>query len=142
MRGIATGWYAWLALFRPATPVGPGDGRHHGGRLLLWYHAGMMLAMVWMAVLPSPTMTGSGPSMQAMPAAHTGATGTGHSMAMATPGWSPPLTAAWSAFFVVAAGWFLLRAYRHGRRTSRPEADALASLVMAMGMAASFVLMS
>lgn len=150
----ASGWYAWLALFRPAAPAGPGDGRHHSGRLLLWYHAGMMLAMVWMAVLSSPIMTGSGPSManqapgasgtsaatlQAMPAGGTG--GTGGSMVMATPAWSHPLTVAWTAFFVAAAGWFLVRAYRHGRATSRPEADTLASLVMAAGMAASFALM-
>ena len=49
-------WYAGLALFRPDGGRAPGrrplSHGTHGGRL--WYHAAMMLAMVWMAVAMIP----------------------------------------------------------------------------------------
>ncbi|MEJ2579706.1 MAG: DUF5134 domain-containing protein [Kineosporiaceae bacterium] len=59
---LATLWYAQLAVRSPAAAGDRDAAGHHDGPGLLWYHAGMMAAMVWMAVVMA-RMAGSGGDM-------------------------------------------------------------------------------
>lgn len=116
-------WYAFRALFRPASAAGPGDGHPHHGPVLLWYHAAMMAAMVWMAVLMS--MVGI----------------------VSLPGWSIALSVSFVLLFAVATLWYLVRLVRAPTGDPRahpalpPAFDTLLSFAMAIGMGAGFLLM-
>jgi hypothetical protein len=135
-------WYAGIALYRPTADarLGVGHGAH-GGTVGLWYHAAMLLAMVWMAVAGIPV----GPD-----AASAGSTMT-HG-ADAVPGaatgdapWALALSIALGCGFAIAAVWLVVLLIREsvGAARGREVADLTASTAMAAGMAFSFlVLMS
>lgn len=128
-------WYLFLALFRRDVEAGPGDGHGHGP-LLLGYHVAMMAAMVWMVVVMA-SMASMGGHMHGM----------SDSMSMwALPAWQLGLSLAATAFFALAAVWFLVRMLQppvRGRHGALPAViEELVSLGMAVGMAASFLLMS
>lgn len=131
-------YYLQLLLFRPATPAGPGD-VHHGGRLLLGYHVGMMTSMVWMGALMSLLGHGSdgghahhgGAAVGTEPAAAS-------APAAASEGWAVALNLGWVAFFAVAAVGLVVRLARTRDRSALDAVDSVVSLVMAAGMAASF----
>jgi hypothetical protein len=132
-------YYLQLLVFRPATPAGPGD-VHHGGRLLLGYHVGMMTSMVWMGALMS--LLGHGPEGGH---AHHGAVAAPASAdaaaAVAAPGgWPVALNLGWAVFFAVAAVGLVVRLVRTRDRSRLDAGDSVVSLVMAAGMAASFAL--
>lgn len=103
--------------------AGPGDGHHHHGPVLLWYHAAMMAAMVWMAVLMS--MVGT----------------------VSLPGWSIAPSVGFVLLLAVAALWFLVRLVRVPAGDLRahpvlpPVIDTLLSFAMAILMGAGFLLM-
>lgn len=152
-------WYAFQAVFRPASAAGPGDGHAHHGPILLWYHAVMMAAMVWMAVLMSimVELSGTGVDPPAAMAGMTGMTG-GASMAgmsastpmavnISLPAWSVAVTVAFVLQFAAAALWYLVRLVRAPASNPRlhpalpPVFDTLLSFAMAIGMGAGFLLM-
>ena len=157
-------WYAYQALFRPASAAGPGDGHVHHGPVLLWYHAAMMAAMVWMAVLMSimADLSGMGGDGHSAMAGMSGMSGgapmagmtdsaptAGMSMAdtVSLPVWSIALSLAFVLLFAVAAVWYLVRLVRAPSGDPRahpalpPVFDTLLSFLMAIGMGAGFLLM-
>jgi len=157
--GAAALGYAGLALSRPGVVVGPGAG-HHAGRLVAWYHVGMMLGMVWMIVLmellraagthpviPLGTGTGTGGAH-----AHGAAGAISAGAIDAPPLWHLPLwaiglTYLCAAMFLVAAVWFLAQLRRAPRGTRRGEAlparvELLIGAAIAAGMAVSYFVMS
>lgn len=144
-------WFAGLVVFRPG-------GAHHAGAPLLAYHAVMMAAMVWMAVLMSAMPDdASGPGgadnlvvghdmagMAGMdlsgPASQPLATGT-----VALPGWAWLPSAAFVAVFAVASGWYLVRLARPSAAPKTgplpPTVDLLAGFGMAFGMGAALLVL-
>lgn len=150
-------WYVYLALFVPHAQAGPGEG-HHDGPALLWYHAGMMAAMVWMAVAMSPVPGvamagadgGSKHGMAGMPGMSMGdASSGGADSAMMMTGsahWAVVISWVLGVLLGVAAVWFLVRLIRQaiaadefrGRPLIR-VVDSLANVLMAAGMGAAFV---
>ena len=136
-------WYAGAALFRPSSDAGLGVGHGAHGRLAgLWYHAGMMLAMVWMAVVMIPeTAADDAGAMAGMTHAHTaGALGlTGD-----VP-WALALSIALGAAFAGATVWLAGLLIREAAGAARrlEVADLAASTLMAAGMSyALLVLMT
>lgn len=142
----AAGWYVYLLLFLPRAGAAAEVGDHRRG-WLVWYHAAMMTAMVWMAVAmtartPSPVMGMSGMDhAQHLPSG-------GAQMTGMQP-WAVPLSWVAGIFFAVSAvlflGWFIAQA---GRHPSRPPAVASAGLadtgsyvLMAAGMATAFLVL-
>lgn len=137
-------WYVYLALFDPHAQAGPGEG-HHRGPALLWYHAGMMASMVWMAIAMTPLTTSSMPgmSMSGMDM------GSGHSGAMAMTGsaqWAVSLSWVFGILFGLAAIWFIFRLGVLAVATDdfRGHAfiqilDSAASVLMAAGMGIAFI---
>jgi len=149
--------YALLAASGPNVAVGPGAG-HHARRLVAWYHAAMMLGMVWMVVLMQ-LLQAAGDAAVLLPATGTGG---GHEHGDAAPvllgaGEAPPLwhlplwaigaTYLVAAMFAVAAVWFLAQLPHAPRGTRRGEAlparlELVIGAAIAAGMAASYFLMS
>lgn len=130
-------WYVGLALFRPAG--GARTGLAHSRLPELWYHAGMMLAMVWMAVAMIPVA--ASPGMTGMVHAH--AEGTAVMTGSAT--WALAISIALGAAFVGAALWLttLLILEAAGAARGVEVADLTASAAMAAGMSyALLVLMT
>jgi len=144
-------WYAYLILFRPSA-VSETVGSHHSGRPRLLYHAGMMLAMVWMAVIMAP-LPGTGaagvqsmPSMSmpsmSMPGMSMAGTGAAPTAAdTAVHGWSDPVSIMIGIGFAVATIWYAVRFVLVGGSPGptdvRKLADNGAAALMAAGMALS-----
>ena len=131
-------WYAGAALFRPAADarLGVGHGAH-GRPAGLWYHAGMMLAMVWMAVAMVPAGDGAGamPGMVHGHAAGVGLTGDAP--------WALALSIALGAVFAGACVWLagLLIREAAGAVRRLEVADLTASTLMAAGMSYAFLVL-
>lgn len=143
-------WYVYLALFRPTVVEGTSGG-HHAGRPRLAYHAVMMLAMAWMAVMmaPLPSSAASGSASMAgmpgmagmpdMPGMHTGAGqgGTG------SHPWADPWMILIGMGFGIAAVWYLGRflACLRGPATGVTGRliRHLTDVLMAFGMALTFL---
>lgn len=134
-------WYVYLILFRPRA-VAETVGSHHSGRPRLLYHAGMMLAMVWMAVIMAP-LSGSGDAEAAsmpgmiMPGMSTSPTPAG----LPARGWADPVSIMIGVGFVIATAWYLVRfvlvGSAPGRTDVRKLTDNGAAALMAAGMALS-----
>lgn len=150
-------WFVYLAMFNPsavhpATPLT--HGRHHSGRPRLLYHAAMMLAMVWMAVIMAP-VTDAGAMQMAMPPAgptgtptdvhdHSGGT-TGAAMTMPSDlhPWATPISIMIGIGFAMAALWYIGRfvVLAGRRRAGRgPDLGRLADFGSAALMAAGMSL--
>ena len=132
-----TFWYAGAALFRPSSDARLGLGHGAHGRVAgLWYHAGMMLAMVWMAVATIPATAADAGGMAGMShAAAAGAALTGD-----VP-WALAVSIALGACFAGATVWLAVLLIREaaGDANHLEVADLAASTLMAAGM--SFVLL-
>jgi hypothetical protein len=136
-------WYAGAALFRPSSDalLGVGHGAH--GRVAgLWYHAGMMLAMVWMAVAMIPATASADGGMGGMSGmagmSHAGAAGTA---ATGDVPWALAVSIALGACFAGATVWLAGLLVREAAGAARrlEVADLTASTLMAAGM--SYVLL-
>lgn len=145
-------WYLGLAVLQPRTAAGPeGAGhRHHLGYLV--YHAAMMSAMVWMALLMTLMMGGSTSGMTDGHMDHMpGMIDRGPSTASMTTLWQQPpgvivITLAFVVMFIGAVIWFLVDLIRSPLTAARSAplpatAQALLNLLMAAGMATSFLIM-
>jgi hypothetical protein len=133
-------WYAGAALFRPTSDARLGLGHGAHGRVAgLWYHAGMMLAMVWMAVamIPAAASADMGGMAGMTHAAAAAAAMTGDDpWALAV---SIALGAAFAGATVWLAGLLIREAAGHARRLE--VADLTASTVMAAGMSYVFLVL-
>jgi hypothetical protein len=132
-------WYAGAALFRPSSDalLGLGHGAH--GRVAgHWYHAGMMLAMVWMAVAMIPATASA--DLGGMAGMTHGGAAIGSAMTGDEP-WALAVSIALGAAFAGATVWLagLLIQEAAGPARRLEVADLAASTVMAAGM--SFVLL-
>lgn len=147
---VAAVWYVGLAVFRPHVHAGPEAAGHHSGPLLLAYHAAMMAAMVWMSALMTLMMggsaSGSGMHMHGgdMAGMSSGATMTG---LWQQPVWAVVITLGFVGMFAVAAVWFVVElttapSSSRGSAPLSPIVQTLLNLVMAIGMGASFLVMS
>lgn len=155
-----TAWFAGQALFAgPVTGVEPGveavprpQAAVSGlgeGRAVVWYHAAMMGAMVWMAVAMSVmaapgVVSASGPDF--MPGMDMGAGNTSGAVPTrglaASAGWTGVVSLGLAAAFLAAAAWYALttlRALAGPGPSARHDAlhDGRGAL-MAAGMAAAF----
>jgi hypothetical protein len=131
-------WYAGAALFRPSSDARLGLGHGAHGRVAgLWYHAGMMLAMVWTAVamIPATASADAGGMLGMGHAASAGAALTG-----GVP-WALAVSIALGACFAGATVWLAALLIREaaGAAQRLEVADLAASTLMAAGM--SFVLL-
>jgi multisubunit Na+/H+ antiporter MnhF subunit len=148
-------WYVYLLLFRPHAETDTAEidaGGHHSGRPRLLYHAAMMLAMVWMAVILAPsfgagvaaaaetggmTQGGSQPMTGVVENSMTGASG------MTQHAWADPVSLAIGVGFGLATIWYVIRfvltAGRAGRVDGRRLTDLAAYAVMGAGMALSYL---
>ncbi|WEG08654.1 DUF5134 domain-containing protein [Microbacterium horticulturae] len=149
---LAALWFVALMVF----PAHGGAGSGHHGPLALGYHAAMMISMAWMSALMTITMPGGtadhsheagempGMAMpgMAMPNMTTPVAGT----AGQQPVWAVVITFGFVAMFLAATVCFLVTLVRGAGPTVGaplpPVIQALSSLVMAVGMGASFLLMS
>jgi hypothetical protein len=132
-------WYAGIALFRPAADAGLGLGHGaHGQVAGLWYHAGMMLAMVWMAVAMIPATASADGGMAGMAHASTG----GAAITGDAP-WALALSIALGALFAIGTVWLagLLIREAAGRAHRLEVADLTASTLMAAGMSYVFLVL-
>lgn len=135
-------WYAYLLLFRPYA-VSETAGSHHSGRPRLLYHTGMMLAMVWMAVIMAPVAGAVGPvpaeAAMIMPGMISSTTTT--PVVPATHGWAGPVSIMIGSAFGVATVWyvarFVLAAGTPGQVNTRRLAYYGSAALMAAGMALS-----
>jgi hypothetical protein len=132
-------WYAGAALFRPSSDarLGLGHGAH-GRAAGLWYHAGMMLAMVWMAVAMIPATASA--DMGGMSGMVHSAGAPGGAMTGDVP-WGLAVSIALGACFAGATVWLAALLIREaaGAAHRLVVADLTASTLMAAGM--SFVLL-
>ncbi|WP_233551129.1 DUF5134 domain-containing protein [Amnibacterium setariae] len=130
-------WYAGAALFRPAADAGLGVGHGAHGRIAgLWYHAGMMLAMVWMAVAMIPGAPSAHEDMAGMGGMAGMSHGAGAVMTGDVP-WALAVSIALGTLFVGAAVWLAGLLVREAAGPARrlEVADLAASTAMAAGMA-------
>lgn len=146
-------WYAYLLMFRPYA-VSETVGSHHAGRPRLLYHVGMMLAMVWMAVIMAPlpgpagaATTMSDESMEGMIMPGTGSSsGAWGAAAAPVHGWADPVTVMIGIAFSVAAIWYVVRFVivggAIGPTNGRKLADNGVAALMAAGMALSNLVLS
>lgn len=134
-------WYAGAALFRPSSDalVGAWHGAH--GRVAgLRYHAGMMLAMVWMAVAMIPATAAPDPGgMAGM--THAGVA-SGSTMTGDAP-WALAVSIALGTAFAGAVVWLagLLIREAVGPARRLEVADLAASTAMAAGMSYVFLVL-
>ncbi|MGT2426214.1 DUF5134 domain-containing protein [Amnibacterium kyonggiense] len=137
-------WYVGVALFRPAADAQLGVGHAgHGGAAGLWYHAAMLLAMVWMAVAMVPAAPGD--TMAGM-TGMTGMAGMAHGAGASLTGWVPWALAAsiaLGAAFAGAAVVLLVQLIRAaaGAAHRTEVADLAASAGMAAGMSYAFLVL-
>jgi hypothetical protein len=150
-------WYAYLFLFRPRAIFETMDS-HHSGRPRLAYHAAMMLAMVWMAVIMAPlpgsgraaaATTGTstagqqvsmpGMSMSGMSMTGTPATSPGASTMIAHP-WADPLSIMIGIGFAVATLWYIGLLVRIGSAPGAVDRRRLINLGVAALMGAGMAL--
>ena len=152
------GWFAGQALFGARTGAGNAAepvGGLAGGHGASWYHAGMMAAMVWMAVamsaLTAPAtvllMSGTAGPAEPMDSMAGMAAGTGPgpaAMAMGAPAWwvSAGCLLACGAFFA-AALYFAATLVFAAASERRPRRGSLlgtgTGALMAAGMAVTFL---
>lgn len=140
--GLAALWYLALAVLNPTAEAGPGDG-HHSSRGLLFYHAFMMAAMVWMAFAMD----------RAMSAMHGGAEMAGMDMTemggldmvgdSSWDAWASAVSITLAVLFTVAALFLVGRAIARivrpaGARQWLLVVDPVFSALMAAGMALYF----
>ena len=140
-------WFVQLAMFHPsavhpATPLA--RARHHSGRPRLLYHAAMMAAMVWMAVIMAPAPGAGAMEMPVPMAMHDHSSGTaGASPALPTDlhPWATPISIMIGIGFAAATLWYLGRfvALAGSRRVGgsvqlRRLADFGSAALMAAGM--------
>ncbi len=134
-------WYAGAALFRPASDARLGLGHGAHGRIAgLWYHAGMMLAMVWMAVTMIPATASADMSgMSAMTLAH----GSAGSALTGDAPWALAVSIALGAAFAGATVWLATLLIREASGATRriEVADLAASTLMAAGMSYVFLVL-
>jgi hypothetical protein len=140
-------WFVQLAMFHPSAvqPVTPlARARHHSGRPRLLYHAAMMGAMVWMAVIMAP-VPGAGAMEMSMPMGmHDHPSGTaGASPTLPTDlhPWATPISIMIGIGFAAATVWYSGRfvALAGSRRFSEPVqarrlTDFGSAALMAAGM--------
>lgn len=154
--GGATLWFAWLFLSRAThrdAADDHGDG-HHSRAGVLAYHAGMMAAMVLMAVsmmqmgTADGSAAGGGHDMGSMPGMDM-SDDAGGTMSMGFPLWVGLASAACAIAFGVAALYFTgnaLASATSAERSSRPARtrtlEAVWNVLMAIGMAALFLPMA
>lgn len=133
-------WYVGVALFRPTADADLGIGHGAHGARAHWYHAGMMLAMVWMAVAMVPGAPGAGGTGMEMGHGHAAATG---GAMTGTAPWGLAVSIALGFGFAVAAGWLVVLLIREAAGIARRPAiaDLTASTVMAAGMAFSLLVL-
>ena len=141
MNGAGAFWYAGAALFRPTSDarLGLGHGAH-GRAAGLWYHAGMMLAMVWMAVGMIPATASADMSgMAAMAPAHAVV---GSALTGDAP-WALAVSIALGAAFAGATVWLATMLIQEAVGAARriEVADLTASTVMAAGMSYVFLVL-
>jgi hypothetical protein len=133
-------WYAGVALFRPssAARLGVGHGAH-GRSAGLWYHTGMMLAMVWMAVAMVPTVAADAAAMAGMTNRDASA---GLGLTGDAP-WALAVSIALGTAFAGAAVWLagLLIQEAAGAARRLEVADLAASTLMAAGMSFAFLVL-
>ncbi len=145
-------WYVALLLFAVDAHPGPDTVHHHGGGMLVGYHAVMMAGMVWMAALMSMMMgTDISGSAEHDMSGTTGmgdmsTTGSGDDL-WAQPTWAVVVTLVFVLVFAVAAVVFfieLLRlpSSRRGAAPLSPLTGTLVNLAMSAGMGGAFLLMS
>ncbi|MGN6443910.1 DUF5134 domain-containing protein [Amnibacterium sp.] len=139
-------WYVGVALFRPAADaqLGVGHGAH-GGVAGLWYHAGMLLAMVWMAVAMIPSAPGGTAAMGSM-TGMTAMTAMTAAPAAAMTGWAPwalAVSIALGTAFGGAAVVLLVLLVREAAGVAHrvAVADLAASAAMAAGMSYAFLVL-
>ncbi|HEY9293208.1 MAG TPA: DUF5134 domain-containing protein [Microlunatus sp.] len=148
-------WYVYLAMFRPyavealieeaqikKTSTGSRASAHHTGRPRLLYHAAMMMAMVWMAVIMAP-VPAAGAMDMAMPGHPHGADS---AASIPLHAWANPLSIMIGIAFAGAAVWYIARFVRFAgtRRVNdahdvRRLTDLASAAVMAVGMALAFL---
>jgi hypothetical protein len=128
-------WYAGTALFRPTADAGLGVGHGRHTAAGLWYHAAMMLAMVWMAVAMIPS--GPGATAAADMGGMTMAHGTGSGALTGDAPWALAVSIALGFGFAVAAVWLTALLVREAVGAARGQevADLTASTAMAAGTA-------
>lgn len=141
-------WYAGIALFRPTADAAIGVGHGPHGVAGLWYHAGMTLAMVWMAVAMTPSTPGGGAAggmtgmtgMAGM-SGTAGAASAGSTAVAATATgdapWALAVSIALGVVFAIAAVWLTVLLVQESAGVARRHevADLTASTAMAAGMA-------
>jgi hypothetical protein len=132
-------WYAGVALYRPSADarLGVGHGTH-AGTVGLWYHAAMLLAMVWMAVAGIPVAPGGTP-VGAMVHGEDAVVGA----ATGDAPWALALSIALGCGFAIAAVWLVVLLVREsvGAARGREVADLTASTAMAAGMSFTFLVL-
>lgn len=150
--GLSTAWFVWLFLSRHHHAAEPDS--HHSGRGILAYHAGMMAAMVFMAVgmmqmgaTGSAVAAGGHHDMASMPGMDMGGSGGGGGMGF--PLWVGIASALAAIGFGIAALYFsgntlasATSSERASRRGRTRTAEAVWNLLMAVGMAALFIPMA
>lgn len=137
-------WYAYLLLFRPHAVSETADS-HHSGRPRLLYHVGMMLAMVWMAVImaPLPGMAAQAAmaSMPGMSMPGLGSSTETTPSSLPTHGWADPVSMIIGIGFGLATAWYVLRFVLIGASAGQVDVrkltDNAAAALMAAGMALS-----
>ncbi len=138
-------WYAGVALFRPSSDalVGAWHGAH--GRVAgLRYHAGMMLAMVWMAVamIPATAATANMNGVGGMAGMTHASVTSGSAMTGDAP-WALAVSIALGTAFAGAVVWLagLLIREAVGPARRLEVADLAASTLMAAGMSYVFLVL-
>lgn len=134
-------WYAGAALFRPTSDAALSLGHGaHGRSVGLLYHAGMMLAMVWMAVAMIPATASA--DMGGMAGMTHSGTGAGAAMTGYAP-WALAVSIALGACFAGATVWLAALLVREAAGAGRrlEVADLAASTLMAAGMSYVFLVL-
>jgi hypothetical protein len=138
---IGAFWYAGTALFQPSSDAGIGLGHGaHGRAAGLWYHAGMMVAMVWMAVVMIPATASA--DMGGMAGMSHAGSGPGSAMTGDAP-WALAVSIGVGAVFAGATVWLATLLIREAAGPARglEVADLTASTVMAAGMSYVFLVL-
>lgn len=150
--GLSTVWFLWLFFSRRHHTAEMDS--HHSGSGILAYHAGMMAAMVVMAVgmmqmgaTASSVAAGGHHDMASMPGMDMSGAGGGGGMGF--PLWVGVASALAALGFGIAALYFIgntlasaTSSERASRRGRTRTAEAVWNLLMAVGMAVLFIPMA
>lgn len=149
--GLSTAWFVWL--FSSRRHHSAETDSHHSSSGILAYHAGMMAAMVLMAVgmmqmgTGGSSTAGGADAMASMPGMDMGGPGDGGGMGF--PLWVGIASALAAIGFGIAALYFVgntlasaTSSERASRRGRTRTAEAVWNLLMAVGMAALFIPMA